>query len=54
MACCNAVAVRSSRRSDVYFRRCGRARARLFIDHHCVNVFIRVLNFQSVSTVKIF
>ena len=24
-------------------------RARLFVDHHCVNVFIRVLNFRSWS-----
>ena len=37
------VAVRSSRQSDVYFGRCGRVL--LFVDHHCVNVFIRVSNF---------
>ena len=30
---CNAVAVRSSRRSDVYLGRCGRARVHSFVDH---------------------
>ena len=51
MAGCNAVAVRSSCPSDVHFGRCGRARTRLFVDHRCVDVFIRVLNFRGRSQV---
>ena len=49
MAGCNTVAVRSSCRSDVYFGRCGRARAQLLVDYPCVNAFIHVLNFCSQS-----
>ena len=49
IAGCNAVAVRSSRRSDVHIGRCGRARARLFVDHCYVKVSIRVL-FQQRGT----
>ena len=44
IAGCIGVAVRSSRRSDVYPGRCGRD-ALLFVDHRCVNIFIHVLNF---------
>ena len=42
IAGCNAVAVRSSRPSDIYLAgRCRRARASLFVDHHRENLFIR-------------
>ena len=46
---CNAVAIRSSRQLDIYLKRCGRARASLFVDHRHVYVFIRTLNFRGCS-----
>ena len=50
MVDCNAVAVRSSCLViDRTFTLGGvDGRARLFIDHRCVNVFIRVLNFPDL------
>ena len=43
VADCNAVAVRSSRRSGIYLRRFGCVCGNLFVDHRCINVFIRML-----------
>ena len=41
---CNAMAVRSSRLSDIYLESCG-VRACSFVDYRCVNVFIIQLIF---------
>ena len=49
IAGCNAVAVRSICRLDIYFWRCGRVHASLFVDHRHVNVFIHVLNFRGLK-----
>ena len=46
IAGCNAVAVRSSRRSDIYLGRCGRARAKLFVDLRRVNVLFTRVKFS--------
>ena len=49
IAGCNAVAVRSSRQSGIYFGKCGRVHGSLFVDYRHVNVFICVLNFRGWS-----
>ena len=50
IAGCNTAAV-SSPQSEIYLGRCGRTRM-LFVDRHCVNVFIHVLNFCGLSQLR--
>ena len=50
----SAVAVRSSRRPNIYLGRCGRVCTSLVVDHHRVNIFIRVSQLQNYLNSEIF